>query len=57
MCYDICKKRELYTNQVTTIDPFGSIDLDDGFSLNFLDDIVELDIHISDPMSYFNFEM
>lgn len=56
MCYDICKKRELYTNQVTTIDPFGSIDLDDGFSLNFLDDIVELDIHISDPMSYFNFD-
>lgn len=56
MCYDICEKRELYTNQVTTIDPFGSVDLDDGFSLNFSKDIVELDIHISDPMSYFDLD-
>ena len=54
ICYDICEKRELYTNQVTTIDPNGSVDLDDGFSLNFSKDIVELDIHISDPMSYFD---
>ena len=53
--YDICEKRELYTNLVTTIDPKGSIDLDDGFSLNFAKDIVQLDIHISDPMSYFDF--
>jgi hypothetical protein len=54
MCYDICKSRELYTNLVTTIDPQGSIDLDDGFTLNFSSDIVELDIHISDPTSYFD---
>jgi exoribonuclease R len=53
--FDICEKREIYTNQVTTIDPHGSIDLDDGFSLNFSKDIIELDIHISDPTSYFDF--
>jgi len=54
--YDICEKRELYMGQVTTIDPLGSVDLDDGFTLNFLEDIVELDIHISDPTSYFNLD-
>jgi hypothetical protein len=77
--YDICKDRIPYTKQVITVDPFGSTDLDDGFTINFfksneknmsniatdpqipydkdlenIEDIVELDIHISDPMSYFD---
>lgn len=52
--YDICKNRELYTNQVVTIDPEGSIDLDDGFSLEIINDNICLDIHIADPISYFD---
>jgi exoribonuclease R len=43
-----------YTNQVITIDPLGSIDLDDGFSFSYDNDYYYLDIHIADPMSLFN---
>jgi hypothetical protein len=52
--FDIVKERELYMNEVLTIDPTGSIDLDDGFSIIFSENIINLDIHISDPMSYFD---
>lgn len=52
--YDIVKEREIYLNQVLTIDPLGSVDLDDGFSLEFNDNIIFLDIHIADPTSYFD---
>ena len=52
--YDICASREIYDEQVITIDPDGSTDLDDGFSLKFIDDISQLDIHIADPTSYFD---
>jgi hypothetical protein len=52
--YDIVKEREIYLNDVTTIDPLGSVDLDDGFSLSFNKNIINLDIHISDPTSYFD---
>ncbi len=48
-------KRIEYHNQVITIDPLGSIDLDDGFSFNSDDLNYYLDIHISDPVSYFDF--
>lgn len=52
--YDICRFREIYNEQVITIDPEGSNDLDDGFSLKFIDEITQLDIHIADPVSYFD---
>jgi exoribonuclease R len=52
--YDICKERVMYKKEVITIDPLGSIDLDDGFSLELSDDIINLDIHIADPTSYFD---
>ena len=52
--FDICKEREIYKEPVITIDPIGSIDLDDGFSLKFTKDIIYLDIHIADPTSYFD---
>lgn len=52
--YDMCTKRNLYSNEVITIDPLGSVDLDDGFSLSFDENIIYLDIHISDPVSYFD---
>jgi ribonuclease R len=45
-----------YNKQVITIDPLGSIDLDDGFSFDSDDFNYYLDIHISDPVSYFDFE-
>jgi exoribonuclease R len=54
--YDIVNKREIYSNEVITIDPFGSVDLDDGFSLSFNENIINLDIHIADPMSFFDFD-
>jgi exoribonuclease R len=54
--YDIEKLRESYDDIVITIDPLDSTDLDDGFTLNFNGDIVNLDIHIADPTSYFDFE-
>lgn len=49
-------KRIEYNKQVITIDPFGSIDLDDGYSFDSDDFDYYLDIHISDPISYFDFE-
>ena len=48
-------KRVNYPNKVITIDPDGSVDLDDGFSFTFNDDFWYLDIHIADPVSWFNF--
>lgn len=53
--YDL-KNRSIYTNEVITIDPVGSIDLDDGFSFNSDESNYYLDIHIADPISYFNFK-
>ncbi len=47
--------RENYTNQVITIDPLGSIDLDDGYSFSADSEFFNLDIHIADPISYFDF--
>lgn len=44
-----------YTNQVITIDPNKSIDLDDGFSFVSNEMFYQLDIHIADPVSWFNF--
>jgi exoribonuclease R len=44
-----------YVKQVITIDPLGSIDLDDGFSFSSDEINYYLDIHIADPVSYFDF--
>ena len=52
--YDIIKDREEYIKPIITIDPHDSIDLDDGFSLEFNENIINLDIHIADPTSYFD---
>lgn len=51
----IGKTRENYIQQVITIDPLGSIDLDDGYSFNSDEEFYNLDIHIADPISYFDF--
>jgi len=55
--YDLATKNGInrlnYHSQVITIDPEGSIDLDDGFSLNFNNEYWNLDIHIADPVSWF----
>jgi hypothetical protein len=48
-------KRIEYLNEVITIDPIGSIDLDDGFSFNYDNIYYYLDIHIADPVSWFDF--
>jgi exoribonuclease R len=50
------KNRIDYVDEVFTIDPENSIDLDDGFS--FSDDLEHyyIDIHIADPVSWFNLE-
>jgi exoribonuclease R len=57
--FDLAKlnniNREIYTDQVITIDPLGSIDLDDGYSFKFDSEYYYLDIHIADPVSYFDF--
>jgi exoribonuclease R len=53
--YDIVKERIIYENIVTTVDPEGSLDLDDGYYLFEDDNNYYLDIHIADPISYFNF--
>ena len=53
--YDIVKERIIYENIVTTVDPEGSLDLDDGYYLFEDNDNYYLDIHIADPISYFNF--
>jgi exoribonuclease R len=55
--YDISKTRKDYTKPVITIDPINSIDLDDGFTLWEDENNYYLDIHIADPVSYFNFEL
>jgi len=44
-----------YQHQVTTIDPIGSVDLDDGYTFRFDSKYYYLDIHIADPVSYFDF--
>jgi exoribonuclease R len=53
--FDLAKtKRIVYNNEIITIDPNGSIDLDDGFSF-YSDELFNyLDIHIADPVSYFD---
>ena len=48
-------QRVNYTHKVITIDPDGSVDLDDGFSFSYNNDFWNLDIHIADPVSWFNF--
>ncbi len=48
-------ERKEYYKQVITIDPFGSVDLDDGFSFDHDQLNYYLDIHIADPVSYFDF--
>lgn len=56
--FDLIEKtgleRILYTNQVITIDPDNSIDLDDGFSFSSDNDYYWIDIHIADPVSWFD---
>jgi hypothetical protein len=52
--FDLATTRTNYYNRVITIDPLGSIDLDDGFSFSFDDKYYYLDIHISDPISLIN---
>lgn len=47
-------ERTEYTNQVITIDPDKSVDLDDGFSFVSCEMFYQLDIHIADPVSWFN---
>jgi hypothetical protein len=47
-------ERVLYTDQVITIDPPNSIDLDDGFSFRSDPNFYWLDIHIADPVSWFD---
>lgn len=48
--------RTEYKNKVITIDPDKSIDLDDGFSFVSNEMDFQLDIHIADPVSWFNFD-
>ncbi len=45
-----------YDKKVITIDPDGAIDLDDGFSFDEDEENYYLDIHIADPISYFDLE-
>lgn len=52
--FDIVERVE-YPNQVITVDPEGSIDLDDGFTFSSDSEFYFLDIHIADPVSYFDF--
>lgn len=49
---DLIPNRIFYENKVITVDPFGSEDLDDGFTLSEDDTHYYLDIHIADPTSY-----
>jgi exoribonuclease R len=53
--YDIVRDRQIYNNQVITVDPKESVDLDDGFYFNMDNNYYYLDIHIADPISYFDF--
>lgn len=53
--FDILKSKRIeYKNQVTTIDPINSIDLDDGFSFHYDEFYWYLDIHIVDIVSWFD---
>lgn len=52
--FDIVDRVE-YPFKVITVDPEGSIDLDDGFTFRSDFDYYYLDIHIADPISYFDF--
>lgn len=58
--FDLANKqgigRSNYTNQVITIDPDKSIDLDDGFSFVSTDKFYQLDVHIADPVSWFDID-
>jgi exoribonuclease R len=51
--FDNAIYREKYDKKVITVDPIGSIDLDDGFTIDDNDTFYNLDIHIADPVSYF----
>lgn len=57
--FDLANKvgigRTLYEIPVITIDPNKSIDLDDGFSFLWDEHFYHIDIHIADPVSWFNF--
>lgn len=53
--FDLATNRINYDDEVITIDPTGSIDLDDGFSFSFDDEFYYLTIHIADPVSLFDF--
>jgi hypothetical protein len=55
LSHNIGLSRTEYKNQVITIDPDKSIDLDDGFSFVSCEKFYQLDIHIADPISWFNF--
>ena len=54
--YDCEKARSIYRDQVITIDPKFSTDLDDGFTITEDDINYIIDIHIADPTSYFDFK-
>jgi len=52
--YDLNERTD-YTDIVITVDPLGSVDLDDGFSVKEDENYFYVDVHISDPTSYYNF--
>ena len=54
LAYNSGIQRIHYPHKVITIDPDGSVDLDDGFSFSYNNDFWNLDIHIADPVSWFN---
>jgi exoribonuclease R len=54
--YDCEKGRSIYSDQVITIDPKFSTDLDDGFTITEDSRNYIIDIHIADPTSYFDFK-
>ncbi len=54
--FDCEKNRSIYNNQVITIDPKFSVDLDDGFTITEDNNNYIIDIHIADPTSYFDFK-
>ena len=56
LAYKVNIERTLYKTQVITIDPKDSIDLDDGFSFISDEMFWNLDIHIADPVSLFDFD-
>jgi len=54
--FDLAVNRIIYDGSIITIDPINSIDLDDGFSFKHDNQYYYLDIHIADPVSYFDFK-